>query len=192
MEYSKITRANTKCIGKHIRFFDEIDSTQEEANRQLKKENVPTGTIFLADWQTAGRGTKMRKWYGTKGNNILMTIVLHTEWNIQKIQGLTIEIAKAIQTAIYELYGYTLEIKEPNDLLLNHKKICGILTQATTRKECVQHIVIGIGLNVNEEAFPEELQEIATSLKKEYKKTFCREEIIIKIIEQLEKNLYFQ
>lgn len=190
MDCTKIRNANTNCIGKHIQFFDEMDSTQEEAIRQLQKGNVPTGTIFLTDWQYAGRGTKMRKWYGSKGSNILMTIVLHTNWNIQRIQGLTITIAETIQRAIQELYGYTLEIKEPNDLLLNQKKICGILTQATTREECVQHILIGIGFNVNEECFPEEIEPIATSLKKEYKKTFPREEVIVKIIEQLEKRIY--
>lgn len=190
MDCSKIKNANTNYIGKHIEFFDEMDSTQEEARRQLQKGNLQTGTIFLTDWQYAGQGTKLRKWYGSKGSNILMTIVLHTDWNIQRIQGLTLTIAKAIQKAIQELYGYTLEIKEPNDLLLNKKKICGILTQAITREECVKHIIIGIGFNVNEACFPEEIENIATSLKKEYKKTFSREEVIVKIIEQLEKRIY--
>lgn len=189
MDISIIKNAKTKYLGKHIMYFEEIDSTQEEAKRQLKKGNLPSGTIVLADWQTAGQGTKMRKWYASKGENIIMTIVIQPHWHVGQLQGLTVAIAKAIQTAIRKGYGYVLDIKEPNDLLLHGKKICGILTQATTREEIVSQLWIGIGLNVNEEQFVEEIQHIATSLKKEYHITFKREEVIACIIEELEKIL---
>jgi len=189
MELEKIKNARTSYIGKDIVYFEEIDSTQEEARRRLQEGSVQNGTIFIADWQSNGQGTKMRRWYASHGENIMMTIFLMPNWDIKRIEGLTTKIAVVIQEAIEELYGYRLEIKEPNDLLLHHKKICGILTQAITRKETVEHLLIGIGFNVNEEVFPEEIREMATSLKKEYKKVFYREDIIVRVIEKLEKIL---
>ena len=89
--------------------------------------------------------------------------------------------------AIKELYDYNLEIKEPNDLLLNNKKICGILTESSTIANKVNYILIGIGFNVNEEIFNKEIQDIAISLKTEYGKEYNKEEIIVKIIENIEK-----
>lgn len=189
MELQKIRNANTRYLGKNILFFEEIDSTQEEAKRRLQNGEEPNGTLIITDFQTNGKGTKSRKWYASKENNIMMTIMLQTNWKMEKIEGLTVTIAQAIATAIKELYGYELKIKEPNDLFLNGKKICGILTQATTREEKVTHLIIGIGFNVNEEYFSDEVKEIATSLKKEYKKTFNREEIIVNIMEKMEKIL---
>ena len=80
------------------------------------------------------------------------------------------------------MYGYELKIKMPNDLILNGKKICGILTEVHTQGEKIEYLLISIGFNVNEEEFSKELIEIATSLKNEYKKEFDREEIIVNII----------
>ena len=83
------------------------------------------------------------------------------------------------------MYGYELQIKIPNDLTLNGKKICGILTEVHTRGEKIEYLLISIGFNVNEDSFSEELKEIATSLKMEYKEEFCREDIIINIINKI-------
>ena len=90
---------------------------------------------------------------------------------------------------IKDLYNLDLEIKLPNDLLLNDKKICGILTEITTIKEEVKEIFIGIGFNVNEKNFPIEVLKIATSLSKETNKNYDREDIICKIIENLEEEI---
>ena len=95
--------------------------------------------------------------------------------------------AEKIASAIYELYGYKLEIKKPNDLIFNGKKICGILTEIHTRGEKIEYLLISFGFNVNENEFSSETKEIATSLKKETGKDFKREKIICKIIEKLEE-----
>ena len=150
-----------------------------------QKEN--DGKIIIAEVQTAGIGTKGRKWYTGEGKNIAMTIILHPTCKIEELEGLTIKIAKSIQKAIYELYSYKLEIKKPNDLILNGKKICGILTEIHTMGEKINYLLISFGFNVNEDGFSEETKEIATSLKKEFNKEFKREEIIIKIIDKLEE-----
>ena len=107
--------------------------------------------------------------------------------NIEKLEGLTTKIAKAIKETIKELYRYELKIKIPNDLILNGKKISGILTEVHTQGEKIEYLLISIGFNVNEEGFSQEIEEIATSLKKEYKKDFNREEIIINIIKRIDK-----
>lgn len=186
MDIEKIKRAKTKYIGKQIKYFNEIDSTQIEAKRNIEKYR--NGTVIIADIQTDGKGTHGRVWH-TKTDNIAMTIILKPEINIKKLEGFTVAIADNIQQAIKEIYGINLAIKLPNDLLLNNKKICGILTEVVTIKEIVKEIFIGIGFNVNEKEFPNDIFNIATSLYKETKQVYCREDIICKIIENIEQEL---
>ena len=186
MNIEKIKNAKTKYIGKNIEYFDEIDSTQEEAKRNIKKYD--NGTIIIADKQIKGKGTHGRIWY-TNLDNIAMTIIIKPKLKVKQLEGFTTSIAKNIQMAIKDLYNLDLEIKLPNDLLLNDKKICGILTEITTIKEKVKEIFIGIGFNVNEKNFPIEVLKIATSLSKETNKNYDREDIICKIIENLEEEI---
>lgn len=186
MDIEKIKSAKTKFIGKQLEYFDEIDSTQAEAKRNVEK--YKNGTVIIADMQTAGRGTHGRVWH-TKTDNIAMTIILKPEININKLEGFTVAIAENIRQSIKELYGIDLEIKLPNDLLLNGKKICGILTEVVTIKEIVKEIFIGIGFNVNEKEFSSDISNIATSLYKETKQVYCREDIICKILENIEQEL---
>ena len=94
-----------------------------------------------------------------------------------------------MQKAIYELYQISLQVKKPNDLILNGKKICGILTEINTVSGKINYLLISLGFNVNEDKFSKETEGIATSLKKEYKKDFIREDIIKKFIEILEKEI---
>ena len=143
--------------------------------------------ILIAEMQTAGIGTKGRKWHTGENKNIAMTIIKHPNCKIEELEGITTKIAESIQQIIDKMYGYKLKIKMPNDLMLNGKKICGILTEVHTQGKNIQYLLISIGFNVNEDKFSEEVKDIATSLKKEYKKEFCREDIIINIIKSLNK-----
>ena len=174
MNIEKIKQAKTKYIGKNVIYFNEIDSTQTEAKRNVEKYS--NGTVIIADMQTAGRGTHGRVWH-TKTDNI------------NKLEGFTVAIAENIRQSIKELYGIELEIKLPNDLLLNKKKICGILTEVVTIKEIVKEIFIGVGFNVNESDFSSDISNIATSLYKETKQVYCREDIICKVLENIELEL---
>ena len=143
----------------------------------------------MAEIQTQGIGTKGRNWYTGKYNNIAMSIILHPTATIKELDGLTKDIAISMKQTIKKLYGYDLTIKEPNDLLLNEKKICGILTEINTISGNINYLIISLGFNVNEDIFSEETKNLATSLKKEYGKEFEREEIIKKFIEILENNI---
>lgn len=188
LEIEKIKKAQTNIIGKKIEYFKKIDSTNTYAEK-IANNPGENGTLIITDIQTNGIGTKGRRWYTGKANNIAMSIILKPQCKIDNLKGITVKIAKCIKKAVQNLYNIELEIKEPNDLILNNKKICGILTKISTIGEKINYLIIGIGLNVNEECFNEETIKIATSLKKEFNKEFSREDIIIKIIEILEKEI---
>ena len=190
MDINKIKRAKTKKIGKKIEYYKEIESTSIYAKQIAKKEDS-NGKLIIAEKQTNGIGTKGRKWH-TGDKNIAMTIILQPKCNIKQLEGFTIKIAKSIQETIKELYNIYLKIKEPNDLIINGKKIGGILTEISTEGNTIKYMLIGIGFNVYEEKFTEQTNQIATSLKKEFKNLnieFNREDIIIKIIEKIEKEI---
>lgn len=188
MNIEKIKNANTKFLGENVVFYDEIGSTQDVI-RELAEKHVENGTVVITDNQISGKGTKGRIWSTEKSKNITMSFVIYPKCEAEALEGLTVNIAKAIVEAIKELYGYKLEIKVPNDVMLNGKKICGILTQCVTLEEKVNYILIGIGFNVNQVQFNKEISNIATSLKAEYNKEFKREDIIAKILEKLENKI---
>ena len=185
MNIEKIKNANTKFLGKNIVFYDEIGSTQDVI-RKMAAEHTANGTLIIADNQVSGKGTKGRVWTTEKGKNITMSFVVYPNCRVEELDGLTVNIAKAIIEAIKELYDYILKIKKPNDIMLNGKKICGILTQSATLAEKVNYVLIGIGFNVNQLVFNNEISNIATSLKREFNVDFEREEIVAKILEKLE------
>lgn len=185
MNLEKIKESKTKIIGKKIEYYKEIESTHLYA-KTIAENEENNGKVLLAEVQTGGIGTKGRRWYTGEGKNLAVTIILHPKVKVGKLDNLTVEIAKKIKEAIYELYGYELKIKKPNDLMFNNKKICGILTEIHTQGEKIKYLLISFGFNVNEDEFSEETKDIATSLKKETGKEFSREEILCRIIEKLE------
>ena len=190
MDVLKIQEANTRVIGKQICYREEFESTHLKSKQIVKKLSlIDNGTILLADRQSNGIGTHGREWYTGAEENIAMTIILIPKCEIGELENLTIIIAQSMQKAIKELYGYNLEIREPNDLMLQGKKIGGRLTEVNTISGHINYLLISIGFNVNEEKFSDETKELATSLKAEYHKEFSREEIIKRFIEILEENI---
>ena len=169
-----------KKTKKKIYYYKEIKSTHLHAKEIENKGDA----VLIAEMQTSGIGTKGRRWHTGENKNIAMTIISHPKCKISELEGITIKIAENIQQIIEEMYGYELRIKIPNDLMLNGKKICGILTEVHTQGEKIEYLLISIGFNVNETEF-DELSDIATSLKKEYQKEFDREKIIINIINKI-------
>ncbi len=163
-----------------INYYKEIESTHLHAKEIQNKGDA----VLIAEVQTAGIGTKGRKWHTGENKNIAMTIIKHPKCKISELEGLTIKIAEDIKEVIKEMYGYELQIKIPNDLMLNNKKICGILTEVHTQGEKIEYLLISIGFNVNETEFGE-FNDIATSLKKEYQKEFDKEKIITNIINKI-------
>ena len=178
---------NTSFLCRNIIYHEEIDSTQDEAKRLVKSQNVINGTYIVTDKQTHGKGTKDRTWYDKGYENICGTFVLAPNCHISKLETLTIKIAECLIKAIKNLYDIQLQIKPPNDIMCNSKKMAGILTESITNKELVKYVFVGIGINVNQTIFQPEIENIATSLKKEYNKNFDREKIISEFFNIFEK-----
>ena len=177
----------TSFLGKNIVYHEEIDSTQDEAKRLVKQGKATNGMYIVTDNPTNGKGTKGRAWYGGEYENICGTFVLTPNCNIKQIENLTILIAQCLVKTIKDLYDIKLDIKYPNDVMCNRKKVSGILTESVTNKEIVKYVFIGIGIDVNQTIFTPEIEQIATSLKKEYNKEFNREEIISSFFNTFEK-----
>ncbi len=167
-----------------IKKFKTISST----HTYLKENNskYTENTAILAEEQTGGIGTKGRNWHTGSNKNIAMSMLFRPQKNVKNLEGLTIEIAKRIQKIMEQKYNIKLTIKEPNDLMLNGKKICGILTESNTIGNKINYVIISIGFNVNEDKFPNELENIATSLYKETGKEFNKQKIIEDFIKTLE------
>ena len=184
----------TKIIGKNVKYFKEISSTHIYAKElviNIKNKEKNKSVVVIADKQTNGIGTKGRNWYTGSGKNIAMTIILNPKCKIKQLENLTFEIAESMQKAIWDLYNIKLEIKEPNDLMLNNKKIGGILTEINTIGEKVNYLLISISFKVNEKKFAKELENIEKKIKKEHKdkQEFSRKEIIAEFLERLEEKL---
>ena len=167
----------TKIIGRNIEYFETIGSTQVEA-KKMAEHNVQNGTIVIAENQENGIGTHDRKWYSEAGKNIMFTLIIYPKCRVEKLSTITVDIAKKIVSVIDNLYSFKLEIKTPNDIMSDGKKLGGILTQIVTSGDKIRHLLIGIGLNINQEKFKGEIKENATSLileLREYKNLIQKE-----------------
>lgn len=172
-----------------IVFLEETDSTNEEA-RKLAMEGYPHGTLVVADSQTGGKGRRGRSWHTPKGSSIAMSLILKPELEAEHASMLTLVQAMAVAEAIEENCGLKARIKWPNDILVNEKKVCGILTEMNMEGTKISSIIVGTGINVNQDSFPEDISEIATSLKRESGKVQSRENLIECICRLFEK--YFE
>lgn len=155
----------TSFIGQNIHYEESVESTQKIANR-LANENVPEGTVVIAEEQLSGKGRMGRPWHSPKYTGVWMSLILRPNIPLPKAPQLTLLTAVSVVQAIEEATGLRPEIKWPNDILLNGKKLTGILTEMQAEADRIHSIIIGIGINVNQKPddFPIELQSIATSL----------------------------
>lgn len=174
---------NTRFVGKHIIHLETIDSTNSYA-KQIASEQS-NGTVIISEEQTKGRGRLGRLWDSKAYEGIWMSIILKPEMLPYKAPFLTIIAGVSIAKALNNL-GVNVGIKWPNDLILNDKKLCGILTELSAEIEQINHIVLGIGMNVKNKSFPSEIENIATSLYKEGYE-ISRVDIVREILVQLEK-----
>lgn len=175
----------TAWAGERIVCYDETDSTNIQAKR-LAEEGAVHGTLVVAEQQQAGKGRRGRSWESPKGSGIFMTLLLRPKVKPEDASMLTLVAAVAVAKAIRILYELPAEIKWPNDIVLNGRKICGILTEMSTEIEVINYVVVGIGINVSNRKFPEELALVATSLALESERKIHRAELIETVWEQFE------
>lgn len=176
---------HTQWAGKKVVFFKETDSTNMQAKSGGEKGD-PHGTLFVAESQKEGRGRRGRSWESPAGESIYMSLLLRPELPPVKAPMLTLVMALAVARAIREQTGAEALIKWPNDIVVGGKKLCGILTEMSTEMTYINYVVIGVGMNVNQNQFSEELKERATSLKLEEGRAFQRSAIIASVLERFE------
>ena len=181
-------------IGKNIYYEEKVDSTNTLA-RELSAKGVKNGSVVISDYQEKGRGRNGKIWTSPCGCNIYMSIILKPKFSPEVAQGMTILAAVSVADAIAEVASLKPQIKWPNDILIDSKKVSGILTEMSTQNMIIEHIIVGIGINVNAEENDMEngIKNIATSLLIESKKTdgftglLNRNKLITSILNKFDK-----
>lgn len=154
---------DTEEIGESIKYFAEIDSTNEKA-KLLVRDGAKAGTVVIADKQNLGKGRLGREWFSPSGTGLWFSIILRPNFSPERAPFLTIIASLAVAEALNDL-KLNAAIKWPNDILLQKKKVCGILSELSADLGGINYAIVGIGLNVNQDEFPEKIKDKATSLK---------------------------
>lgn len=176
----------TKWLGHHIIHKEETPSTQL-IGHEAARENAPDGTIIIAEEQTAGRGRMKKNWFSDK-EGLWTTLLLRPSIPANKASELTLLTAVALRDALHQLTDLPIGIKWPNDLLIGDKKLCGILTEMQGEQDRIDYVLIGIGLNVNQDetSWDTSIRDIATSLKIETGKAWDKKEIVQTLLKYFE------
>lgn len=178
---------HTDWVAKEVLYFDTIDSTNIKA-QELAEKGYQSGTLVVADKQESGKGRRGRSWVSPSGTGIFMTLMIKPDINPNNASMLTLVAALAVAKAITSVTGEEALIKWPNDIVVNGKKVCGILTEMNAQFDYINHIVVGIGINVHNESFPEEISQMASSLMIEAGgKRFHRAQIIAETMSYFEQ-----
>jgi BirA family biotin operon repressor/biotin-[acetyl-CoA-carboxylase] ligase len=177
----------TKVIGRDIQVFEQTTSTNDVMEK-LARDGVKEGVAVFAESQTKGRGRLGRKWISPAHKGLWFSILLRPDLRPQETTQLTVASAIALRRAVKSVTGLSPEIKWPNDLLIGGKKVAGILTELSAEVDHVRHIILGIGVDVNQDAaeFPVELRKTATSLRIEAGEEICRAELAVEILRELD------
>lgn len=176
----------TKTFGQIVYAYESITSTQEVA-KQLSVEGAKEGTVVVAEEQTKGRGRMNRPWNSKKSDGIYFSLILKPKISIQEAPQLTLLAAVGIVRAIKKVTDIDCHIKWPNDVLLNGRKLVGILTELQAEADQIHSVIIGVGINVNQKRFPKELEKIATSLYLQTNKKIERVQVLQAVLEELEE-----
>jgi len=183
-------RLRIHSLGKNIFHFFSVDSTNAFASRLLNHgRKVVHGTIVIAESQTAGKGRRGRSWHSEQENGLYFSIVLRPKVPPGFAPLFTLGTAVAIHNAIEANSGLQVDIKWPNDLLLDGRKFCGILAEMQAEFDRVNSLIIGAGINVNHEQLPADISETATSLRMASGRSHSRIEILVEFLEEFENLL---
>ncbi len=170
-----------------VSHYYKVGSTNDVA-MQAASNGAPEGSVFLAEQQTAGRGRGDHQWHSAQSAGIYCSAVLRPVLPPSEILILSLAAGLAVYDAIQEVDSRVeLDLKWPNDLLINGKKFCGILTEMNAEATRVRYIVVGIGINVNQASFPEELSGVATSLRLATGTEWSRVELCAALLKSLDR-----
>ncbi len=181
---------STSYIGKEIYYFSELKSTNIIAKEKALHgaEGINEGTLIIAERQSAGKGRLGREWFSPAGG-IWFSIILYPQLSPSYISRISLMTAVAAVKAIKICTQIKSQIKWPNDILINEKKVCGILTEMSAELDIINWVVVGIGINVNikQQEFPEDIREKTTSLKEVLGKKVLRVKLVRVFLQEFEK-----
>ncbi|MBN2453862.1 MAG: biotin--[acetyl-CoA-carboxylase] ligase [Candidatus Omnitrophica bacterium] len=183
-------KLKTAIVGRKILSYRKVDSTNTIAYG-LAEKGLEEGAVIIADEQTGGRGRQGRVWNSPPGSGIYMSIILRPGMAPNEIPKITLVAAVAVAKAVRQFTGLPAIIKWPNDILVNRRKVCGILTEMKAEQDRIGFIVLGIGVNVNTRH--KDLPKTASSLKEELRRhggdnDLSRVELVKKILEAVDRH----
>jgi BirA family biotin operon repressor/biotin-[acetyl-CoA-carboxylase] ligase len=175
----------TREFGQKIFYFEKLDSTSSRLSDYMQN-NERQGTVIIAEQQTAGRGRQGNVWYSPPNLGLYFSILLRPEQAPIRLNGLTLALGTSAAEAIERTSGAAIEVKWPNDMFSNGRKVGGILTEMHFKDGTVFGAIVGMGINVNNEMIPLELCETASSLYLESGKACVREDLLVAVLSQME------
>lgn len=181
------SRMRTKWAGRPVYFYESVGSSNVQA-RQLAEEGAAHGALVVADMQTAGRGRRGRSWSSPAGANVYFTIILRPDFAPDRASMLTLVMAHAVAEGIARETGLETGIKWPNDIVIDGRKVCGILTEMSVEQDYIRHVVIGVGINVREQDFTPEIAEKAICLDVACDRRVNRSRLLAEVIKAFEED----
>lgn len=175
----------TRWMGNELFFFECCDSTNLRL-KELAEDKAKEGTVVIAKEQTLGQGRNGRNWASSKGEGIFLSLLLRPNFHPECASMITLVTAMAVCSALEKNGMKELFIKWPNDIVVNGRKLCGILTKMSTDADAIKYIIVGLGINVSQKVFPFELEKIATSIYLETKQEKSQEKIIADVLSAFE------
>lgn len=179
-------KLNTNFIGRNFIYTESIDSTNVYLETNFK--NLRNGTVILSEFQTSGKGRFKRSWQSDKGKNLTFSILLKEKLP-ENINFVNLAASLSVATAIENLFQLRTELKWPNDILVNRKKVSGILITSSLKGSDVEKLILGIGINVNQTKFENDYKIRPTSIKFESKKEVNRERLLSDVLNVFEETL---
>jgi BirA family biotin operon repressor/biotin-[acetyl-CoA-carboxylase] ligase len=174
-------------FGEHVHHYYRAGSTNTIA-MEAAAAGASEGSVFLAEQQTAGRGRGSNQWHSAESAGIYCSVVVRPALPPFEVLALSLAVGLAVRAAVQEIDSRVLpDLKWPNDLLIDGKKFCGILTEMNAEATRVRHIVIGIGINVNQAEFPADLQQTATSLRAATGSRWSRVDLCAALLKSLDR-----
>ena len=178
---------DTKVFGrKGIVYYSQINSTNTKA-KELAARDAPEGTLVVAEQQVEGRGRKGRTWFSPPEGGIYISLILKPHISPSEAPKITMLTGVVVAETLLKLTPCKINIKWPNDILVNGKKIAGILTEMSTEMDAIEYIVVGLGMNVTTPRFPDDIKDKATSILIETGKYFPRVTFIREYLKWYEK-----
>lgn len=180
------TRLNTLFLGKVLLEYERLDSTNSQAERLLMESKPAEGTVVFTYNQFSGRGQMGNEWFNDVYKNLTTSIILYPKIDFPKKQfALNQIVALGLKHCISTYCGHHVSIKWPNDIIVNDKKIAGVLIQNSISKNTISHSIIGIGININQEVFPKGIGE-PTSIFKEINQRFDVKDVLFDLCNAIE------